>query len=369
MAHADSGVPATVTLDASIPRMDWLDYLRFFCAIVVMLHHYMVVAVHPAISHGISDFGLFTEGARFVPIAISVFMMISGMMITLIAQRQASATFAANRFARIYPTFLLCMVITAMLSPLGPARFYDSWEQMTANLFIHAPAFGYRYVDMVYWTLAIEVNFYLAMTLLILSGGIRHLQWVIVGLLGAQLASLFIEPQWPLIGRDYYFIVAGMVMALLYQRRSQRLNTVLLAISLFLCIQASAVYARAGEFDRTIAGALTVAAFALFLFMRGRTFTLPFAERIGSMTYPLYLLHCSLGLTIFYWWMTEANKWLLVLGTTALFILIAFVIDDVMVFRLRPLWKRIARATVVWPLVWWETRQQVIGATDAAVLP
>lgn len=65
----------------------------------------------------------------------------------------------------------------------------------------------------------------------------------------------------------------------------------------------------------------------------------------------------SAYMTIFYWWITEANKWLLVLGTTALFVGIALAVDDVMEFRLRPLWKRIGMATLARPLVWWERRQ------------
>ena len=54
--------------------------------------------------------------------------------------------------------------------------------------------------------------------------------------------------------------------------------------------------------------ALTVATFALFLFMRGRQLRLPYAKRIGSLTYMLYLLHFRVGLTIFHWTMTERNK-------------------------------------------------------------
>ena len=340
-----------------MPRIDWLDYARLCCAVLVMLYHFAVIAPHPALTAGVSGFGILTEIVRFGPMAVCFFLMISGMVITLIAQRQSASAFAAGRFARIYPTFLLCMLATALLSPLGPPRFHDSWGQVFANLFIHAPAFGYRYVDTVYWSLVIEVNFYAAMTLLISVGGVRHLQTILVGWIGLQVVSVFIGPQLPVIGRDYYFLAAGAVMALLYQRRDQRLNLVLLGVSLLLCLYASTVYARASDYDPIVAGMLTIGMFAIFLVMRGRAPHLPFAHRIGSMTYSLYLLHFSLGLTIFHWWMTDANKWPLMLGTSALFILTAFAVDDVMEFRLRPLWRRIAAATVARPFSWWEKRR------------
>lgn len=337
--------------------MDWLDYVRLFCATMVMLDHYLVIGPNPAITQGVSSFGALTEVVRFGSVGVCVFMMISGMMITLVAQRQSASAFTISRFARVYPTFVLCMIVTAMLSPLGPPNFYDSWGQMAANLLIHAPAFGYRYVDTVYWALVIEINFYIAMMLLIATGWLRHLQAIVVVWLGLQIVSLFIGPQLPLIGRDYYFVTAGVVMALLYQRRNERLNLALLAVSLLLCLKTSTVYAHAWHYDAFIAGVLTIGLFASFLLMRGRTFKLPLAHRIGSMTYSLYLLHFSLGMTIFHWWMTDANKWPLMLATAALFVLLAFAIDDVMEFRLRPVWRRIAAATVARPLIWWEGRQ------------
>lgn len=356
VCRGDDSLAESRTL-VPMPRIDWLDYVRLICAILVMLDHYLVIGPDPAITRGVSSFGPLTEVVRFGTVALCVFMMISGMMITLVAQRQSASAFTIGRFARLYPTFLLCMIVTAMLSPLGPQHFYDSWGQTFANLFIYAPAFGYRYVDTVYWALVIEINFYIAMMLLIATGGLRHLQPILVIWLGLQIVSLFIGPQLPLIGRDYYFVTAGVVMALLYQRRNERLNLALLGISLLLCLQTSTAYAHAWGYDAVIAGALTTGIFAVFLLMRGRSWNLPFAHRIGSMTYSLYLLHFSLGMTIFHWWMTDGNKWPLMLATSALFIALAFAIDDIMEFRLRPIWRRIAAGTVARPLIWWEGRK------------
>lgn len=352
-----------------IPRMDWLDYARLVCALWVMLDHYMVTALDRRIGHGIADFGIATEIARFGTIALGVFMMMSGLVITLVAQRQSAADFVTSRFARVYPTFLLCMTITAMLSPLGPARFYDSWGQYFANLLIYAPGFGYRYVDTVYWTLVIEFNFYAAVAVLIATGLIRRIQTVVTVWILLQLLCLAAGWDLPLFGRLYYFLGAGAVMALLYQRRNERLNFLLLGVSLMLCIYTSITWARAWQFDPVGAALLTIAVFALFLFMRDRTLTMPWARRIGSMTYAMFLLHYSLGLTIFYHWIDESNKWLLVLGTSLLFIAAGFAIDEVMEFRLRPLWKRIAAATVARPFAWWEARTARRAAAPAVADP
>lgn len=359
--------PMTSQPESPIPRMDWLDYARLVCALWVMLDHFMVTALDPRVGHGISSYGLATEIARFGTVALFVFMMTSGLVITLVAQRQPASVFVTNRFARVYPTFLVCMLITAVLSPLGPPRFYDSWAQVLANLLIYAPAFGYRYVDTVYWTLVIEINFYAAVTVLILTGAIQRIQLVVTVWIALQVLACLAGLHVPLFGYKYYFVSAGAVMALLYQRRNETFNFALLGVSLLLCIYAATIYARAWRFNEVGSALLTVAIFALFLFMRNRRVTLPWAQRIGSMTYPLYLLHFSLGLTVFYWWINEANKWLLVLAASVLLIAISFVIDDVMEFRLRPLWKRIAAATIARPFAWWEARASGRREAKAAI--
>ncbi|PLK24418.1 acyltransferase [Novosphingobium sp. TH158] len=352
--------------DAAL-RLDWLDYVRLFCALLVMLHHYLVLAPDPRIGHGITSFGAFTQYTQFASTALFSFLMISGMVVTLVAQRERASTFVANRFARIYPTFVLCMVLTAMLSPLGPPRFLDTWPQVLANLVFYAPAFGYRYVDTVYWTLVVELNFYLAIALLILTGAIHRLQIVVVVWLAGQSTAVLAGIDVALFGKHYHFFSAGMVMALLYQRRNERLNLFLLAVSYVLCLVTSRAYARALGFSELGSAVFIAAVFALFLVMRGRSPRLPFARRIGSLTYPLYLLHFSLGMTIFYWWITEANKWFLVIGTVALFLMISLAIDHVIEFRCKSLWKRLGMATIARPLVWWEGRRA--ATPDHARLP
>lgn len=339
-----------------IPRMDWLDYARLACALVVMMGHYSITALDPLVTHGISGFGLIADVTRYGTVALGFFMMMSALVIVLVAQRQSAPEFVASRFARIYPLFLLCMTVTALLSPLGPARFYDSWLQYLANLVIYAPGLGYRYVDTVYWTLVLEFNFYTAMALLIALGGIRRIQTVVTIWILLQVLCVLLRWELPLVGPLYSFFSAGAVMALLYQRRNERLNLMLLGIALMLCSYTAVIWSRPWHHDPLGAVLLTVLVFALFLFMRGRHVTLPWARRIGSMTYPLYLIHFSLGLTIFYRWMDESNKWPLLLGTVAFMIAVSFVIDDLMEFRLRWLWKRIATATVARPFAWWEAR-------------
>ncbi len=351
-------------------RLDWLDYLRLLCALWVLFGHYLSTSVGTVAQPGVSGYGLAGEIGSYAPVALFTFLMMSGMVITMIASRQNAETFFSHRFARIYPTFFLIMTLTALLSPLGPEAMHVSLTQYLANLPINAPLFGERYVSGVYWTLVIEIWFYLAMLAVIMTGAVRRLQAVVTIWVLLQAAMVALPWRLPLLGLDYYFLAAGAVFGLFYQGRNDRLNLALLAVSLALCVVSVAHYARPFEFDPVIGGVVTFLVFGLFLLMRGRNPKLPGSKRAGSMTYALYLLHFPVGVIIFSHWIDDANKWWVVAGTTVLVIAVSVAFDDLVEFRLRPFWLRLTRASVARPFAWWDRRmargRDALPAQEAA---
>jgi peptidoglycan/LPS O-acetylase OafA/YrhL len=335
-------------------RFDWIDYARLACALVVMSGHYLLIVPDPRVGHGIAIFGEVTTNIGLGIVAVLIFLMMSGMVITLVAQRESASTFVARRFARIYPIFLICMTATSLVTQIGPERLRVSFPQYLANLAIDAPLFGYRFVDTVYWSMVIEIIFYLAMTLVILSGAIRRIQTVVTIWVLLQVACAMLALRIPLLGIDYAFLTAGAVMALWYQRRHELLNLALIAISLLLCLRCTAIYVYAYQANQIAGAVVTASFFALFMFMRGRSLRLPLAQRIGSMTYVLYLLHFDIGLTIFYHMVTEANKWWMVIGVGLGMLAVSFALDELLEFRLRKLWIKLAMRTVARPFAWLE---------------
>lgn len=244
-----------------------------------------------------------------------------------------------------------------------------TFPQYLANLAINAPALGFRFVDAVYWTLVVEITFYGAITVVIMSGGIRHIQRLVAGWVLLQAACVFLPRSLPMVGINYYFIAAGAVFALYYQRRNDRLNLALLFVSLLLCVRAAVHNAQRYHFDPMVAVAMTIGVFTLFLFMRDRTFDLPWAKRIGSFTYPLYLLHFYIGMTMFSWWINEENKWLVVGAVSLGMIGVSLAIDHVMEFRSRSLWLRLAELSIGRPFAWWDRRLGTQPADQPAERP
>ena len=352
-------VRMTTTGHAEVPRMDWIDYLRTLCAGVVLFNHLALVTLHPRAGLGISGFGLLTEIVKFGNVALFIFFLVSGMMITLVAQTQDAATFVTRRAARLYPMFVLCLTITTVLSLWGPNfRFDVSVGQYLANLTLNPRALGYRWVDASYWTLPVEVTFYGAMTVVMLLGAMKHLQTVVATWVILQALTCYWFRDIPLIGHSYYFLAAGAVLALLYQRRNERLNLALLALSLVPCLRCVFVISERARFDPWIGSVVILGVFALFLFMRGRTVQLPGAQRIGSLTYPLYLLHFHVGIVLMYQLaIDDSNKWWVLAAVVAVLVAASALIDDIVELRMRRIWRRLFGATLARPVAWIEARR------------
>lgn len=344
-------------------RIDWLDYLRLLCALMIMLAHYIVIVVPriPGLTN--TDLGLVSTILAYGHIALFAFFIMSGMLIVQIVQRQRLSTFVAHRVTRIYPTFFICLSITTLVAIGESGRMHVGLGQYLANLAIDAEALGYRPADSSYWTLTVEITFYIMLVAVALAGWIRHIQAVVAVWVALQVVAAPFFPRAPLLGTDYYFLAAGCVMGLLYERRNEALNFVLLAITALLGTRTIFIASLGMPFNPWVGAAGMLGVFALFLAMRGRNVRLPWAQRLGSFTYPLYLLHFKIGTIMLLWWATDANKWWLVLALSLGMILFSLVLDDVVEFRLRATWRKLAQATVARPFILWERHR------DPAVAP
>jgi peptidoglycan/LPS O-acetylase OafA/YrhL len=346
------------------PRaMDWLDYGRLVAALWVMLDHYCFAGVTPQINASITGYGALSSVSAYGMAGLYFFFTTSGLVITLTAQKHAAADFFVRRLVRIYPTFLFAMTLTALIGLWGPERFHVTFAQYLANLTLNPTAFGYRPVDAVYWTLTVEITFYFCVLVVILTGLMQRLQTVVTIWVLLQMVCARLPISVPMLSQSYYFIAVGAVLSLIYQRRNLWLNYALLAGLLLLCLRSGLHYTRQIHVDPLPLLAMIPAIFALFLIFRGRDVRLPLARRIGSMTYPLYLLHFHIGLCVIYWFGDRSNQWLLLSGVVLLMLLASFVVDDVIEFRMRPLWLRLARAAVAIPAGWgWVRRSRRIMA-------
>ncbi len=99
---------------------------------------------------------------------VHLFFMISGFVIFMSLDRKRSASqFLLFRAFRLYPTFLCCALITYFIVSCAPLPDWDIGVlDALASTSMIALTLGYEYIDGVYWSLEVEVYFYLFLSLL-----------------------------------------------------------------------------------------------------------------------------------------------------------------------------------------------------------
>lgn len=298
-------------------RVPALDLLRFMAAFGVMLYHY--VSHRPRADGSLSFMATITQQGY---LGVDVFFMISGFVILWSASGRSATAFVRARILRLYPEFWLALLITtlALYVAAGPGRHLDV-VQLIGNATMIPQYVGVEMTDGVYWTLAVEIKFYVLVWLLIVSRQITRLEVVLYSWLalmaiaeafdvGSIVRSAIIFPY----GAHF---AAGGLFYLVYESGWTRARTLGVAVALPLCAIASISqidqFVDAGRITTAMkiaTAAVVVAAFACFAVLR-RLQSVHWPARIalvGALTYPLYLTH-NVGKAIFLQRFTGAPAW------------------------------------------------------------
>ncbi|HEX6468407.1 MAG TPA: acyltransferase [Streptosporangiaceae bacterium] len=316
-------------------RLRELDLLRFLAAAAVLAYHYT----------GFSGGGPWPRSAReefpgvshvtgFGYLGVDLFFMISGFVILMSAWGRGPGEFGVSRLVRLMPAYWISVLLGAAIFAvfgLGNGRI----GTVVPNLTMLQGGLGVRNVDAVYWTLWVELHFYVLMAVLAAVGVtyrncvVFMAGWLFLGLYADEaknklLQVLFI-PTW-----NCYFI-AGMALFLIYRFGSNLLLWGFVAVGWLMALRWGAW--RAGDiFREGTDGGAAVLISAIFVVMilvatrrlgwlRWRGFTV-----LGGLTYPLYLVHQQLSLPVLDAIYPRLNKWAALAAVTAAALASAYVI-------------------------------------------
>jgi peptidoglycan/LPS O-acetylase OafA/YrhL len=265
-------------------RIEVLDFLRGVAALSVALHHFCNV-LEP---------GPIKSAAFYGQLGVQVFFVISGFIIpySLVRGRYTLrnyGTFVAKRVVRLDPPYLVTIAIIVGLGVLswyvpfqqGPP-FEVSLPQVLLHLGYVNTFFGYPWLNDIFWTLAIEFQYYLLMGLvfpLVFSRNAR-----------VRLASMFVLAALSFVVTSGAFIFAYIFLFLMGIATCQ-LWTGLIGRGQYAALVCLALAGNlvVGGVASTTAGALAVAA---ILFLRVRH---PVFHFLGAISYSLYLIHTPVG--------------------------------------------------------------------------
>jgi peptidoglycan/LPS O-acetylase OafA/YrhL len=221
----------------------------------------------------------------------------------------------------------------------GPLQAHQNAPSFLANLTMVPHLFHREYVDAPYWTLQVEIRFYVLMFgLLVIRRGNLLVPFA-AGWLALSTLDWFhkIPVLHVNLALDHApFFAAGMIFSAIYRRGWKGTDGALLMGAYLLgCHRVVAdleedIAGHGWPISTTVITISLAAFFVLFAAISLRKLALQkprfWVTALGGITYPLYLLHNNIGMTLFNRWQPMMNRWVLLTVLLVGFISVAFVI-------------------------------------------
>ena len=305
-------------------REGFLELLRFLAAFAVLGFHF---GFRGYAAHNLQDLAFPELGgfSKYGYMGVELFFMISGYVIPWSIRGRSVTEFALARAIRLYPTYWLCAALLLFVPPfLGDWRFMVSARDALVNVTMVAPWFGAAYIDPVFWSLAIELQFYLLVALAVAMLGFERLPkallgWLVIGAGTSVLATATAARPVYLGGTYYmYFCFGAACFFLQHVERSRAVWTlVLLSIPLMFAhsLYKASVVAEIYHVPMSapvVAGVLVASGTAVYFSnaLSQRLKATALVAFIGGLTYPLYLLHENMGYAVMNTLFSAESRWL-----------------------------------------------------------
>lgn len=271
-----------------------VDALRGIAALLICSYHFL--------NHQDETGFLLSEGnvirqySSFLPPAVFVFFLLSGFVITAsLSKRNFQLknfySFLTRRWVRMeipyIASILIYMFIAFAWSVYGNTKFSIDLERFLHHLVYTTHIVGLEWYNQIYWTLAIEFQFYILIALLF-SFIISQKSWMRYAVIFILSITAFIFANNGFVFHYLPFFLLGIVLFL--QQQDARFKDLNRLILFLLIIQISFSF-----------GELTAIYMAVTVFL----ISMPFSAqsifaRFGKISFSFYLLHGAIGGNIIY---------------------------------------------------------------------
>lgn len=294
------------------PRSYGIDLLRGVACLSVLLFHFIARGVDsrwiPA-----APLPAFEPLARYGYLGVHLFFMISGYVILLSALGRSPRAFVASRVSRLYPALWAGATITMLVTwTHGDARFAVSWSDWAWNMTLVPQYVGANFVDGAYWSLAVELQFYVVVWLALVARLEARLDqllwaWLLLSLVDA-INPMYPVERWLIANWAPLFTIgAASFLATRHGWSRQRILMLLASTALMLVHAWREVTYVAKSFRGAppvfpVVAAVLVVFLLLFLAISTGKLHVPktrWATLPGKLTYPVYLIHQHVGYVVF----------------------------------------------------------------------
>ncbi|UTT38779.1 acyltransferase [Glutamicibacter mishrai] len=345
---------------APAPRLGLLDALRFTAALIVVFYHYTAWGHEHWGTKAPEFWPVLSEFTRYGQLGVQLFFLISGFVILMSLQGKNVIGFIGSRVGRLYPAYWVAVIAAAVLSlKIWPAgNDGRTASDILPNLTMMQSAFNIQDLDGVYWTLWVELRFYILLAILLAIGLVKnkHIMWLCALWPATGLYLHFTqldEVQDWFAGQYAALFAAGMMLYQIYQSGHTLMRWLLL---IFDTAIAAFFTGTKGRFDADYLSGLDVPAWhfqvlavacvallAICTLTPLKHIQAKWMAVAGSLTFPLYLFHQLWG-----WWIIEElhgtiNKYVLLFGLVAVMLGWAYVVAR---FVEKPLGLPLRNATI-----------------------
>jgi peptidoglycan/LPS O-acetylase OafA/YrhL len=290
-------------------RLPALDLFRFVAAFGVAVFHLVAVAgtggVHIWGAPADAVFGRLYQIAAYGWVGVPFFFMISGFVICMTAWGRTPEQYLISRFVRLFPALWVCATITTLVTLAYPRVFGPvPFRALPANLFLLEDPLGTPRIDDVYWTLWLELKFYLLFLAVVWIGVTYRnvvafcLLWSTASVLAAEIDRPWLDAL--VMRENSHYFIAGIAFYLIHRRGSRPELWLVIALSWALSIHyyEGNPWQASHGMSYTPSSVLVTVCFGLLALLslhrldgiRWRPLTL-----LGTATYPFYLLHYVVG--------------------------------------------------------------------------
>jgi peptidoglycan/LPS O-acetylase OafA/YrhL len=305
-------MPATTAANANPTRLLVLDSARLVAALAVMLYHFTAMQWRAWDGPPTGHLSGLSSVAAYGALGVQLFFVISGFVILMSAHGRSVGHFAASRVARLFPAYWAGVVLTSiLLIVVTQGRLKKvTWGEVLVNMTMLQEALGVRHVDGVYWTLWIELVFYVTIAVFLWRGMTYHrllafiVLWPLTGLLAtranSEMLNLILVPRYSAL------FAAGMALYLIYAHGHDLVRWAMVGLNAVIAGQQTVAHHLPSMRRNTgveLSSGVTwllilsfVALVALATLTPLRSMGRRWMAVAGALTYPVYLVHEYWGL-------------------------------------------------------------------------
>ncbi len=307
-----------------------LDALRGLAALMVLIFHYTTY-YDVYFTHTVVTFR-FWEGAT----GVSLFFILSGFVIFMTIEKTRHwKDFVVSRFSRLYPAYWAALLITTF-------AIYNSYQvsplQFVVNLTMFQRWLKVDNIDWSYWTLYIELSFYISMLAVFYFKKVHKIETYGIIIICLMIALNFLLQYIPLLSKlltVYPMLKYGNLFfaGILFYNIKMHGSTFRRHALIFCCFIAEFFTRFNGNYEylsfpmHLLISLLYFGVFYLliydklgFLVNKGLIF-------LGTISYSLYLVHQNMGYEIIkVMYEYTSNPWVIIFVPTCVSIVIAIAI-------------------------------------------